>query len=58
MQVHDNYFYYGYIAGEYSETCCPHYLKRDNFFKLREALNAGRLSLFEGTLVDVCKKVC
>ncbi|EKX35615.1 hypothetical protein GUITHDRAFT_97763 [Guillardia theta CCMP2712] len=54
--VHDNYFYYGYIAGEYSETCCPQYLKRDNFYKLREALNAGRLSLFEGTLVDVCKK--
>lgn len=23
--VHDNYFYYGYIAGEYSNLCCPRY---------------------------------
>jgi hypothetical protein len=23
--VHDNYFYYGYIAGEYSQLCCPRY---------------------------------
>jgi betaine lipid synthase len=54
--VLDNYFYYGYIAGEYSEACCPQYLKREQYMKLRTALNEGRLTLFEGTLVDVCKK--
>lgn len=52
----DNYFYYGYIAGEYSEQCCPEYLKREQFMKLRAALNDRRLTLFEGTLVDVCKQ--
>jgi len=54
--VLDNYFYYGYIAGEYSEECCPQYLKREQFMKLRAALNDRRLTLFEGTLVDVCKQ--
>ena len=55
--VIDNYFYYGYIAGEYSEACCPQYLKREQFNKLRAALKEDRLTLFEGTLVDVCKKL-
>lgn len=50
--VHDNYFYYGYIAGEYSSKCCPRYLKKENYEKLRESLNAGKLTLFEGTLVQ------
>jgi len=54
--VLDNYFYYGYVAGEYSEACCPQYLKREQFMKLRAALNEGRLTLFEGTLVDCCKQ--
>mmetsp|Transcript_12300 Transcript_12300/g.29012 ORF Transcript_12300/g.29012 Transcript_12300/m.29012 type:complete len:700 (-) Transcript_12300:473-2572(-) len=53
--VEDNYFYYGYIAGEYSEACCPLYLKREHYPQLKQALKEGRLSLFEGTLVDVCK---
>lgn len=34
--VHDNYFYYGYIAGEYSALCCPRYLKREHFESLRD----------------------
>lgn len=51
----DNYFYYGYIVGEYSEACCPRYLKREEFNKLRTALMEDRLTLYQGTLVDVCK---
>mmetsp|Transcript_64644 Transcript_64644/g.154320 ORF Transcript_64644/g.154320 Transcript_64644/m.154320 type:complete len:676 (+) Transcript_64644:146-2173(+) len=54
--VLDNYFYYGYIAGEYTESCCPQYLKKEHYATLKKALAAGRLSLFEGTLVDVCKQ--
>lgn len=53
--VHDNYFYYGYIAGEYSATCCPRYLKKENYEKLRASLNAKKLTLFEGTLVDALR---
>jgi len=53
--VLDNYFYYGYIAGEYSQLCCPRYLKKENFNALRKSLNEGKLTLFEGTLVDCLK---
>mmetsp|Transcript_4456 Transcript_4456/g.11182 ORF Transcript_4456/g.11182 Transcript_4456/m.11182 type:complete len:496 (+) Transcript_4456:132-1619(+) len=53
--VNDNYFYYGYIAGEYSAKCCPRYLKKENYEKLRASLNAGKLTLFEGTLVSALK---
>mmetsp|Transcript_17242 Transcript_17242/g.41818 ORF Transcript_17242/g.41818 Transcript_17242/m.41818 type:complete len:680 (+) Transcript_17242:53-2092(+) len=53
--VHDNYFYYGYIAGEYSALCCPRYLKRENYNALRKSLNEKKLTLFEGTLVDALK---
>lgn len=32
--VHDNYFYYGYIAGEYSQLCCPRYREEPTFFTI------------------------
>lgn len=37
LPVWDNYFYSVYVRGRYTETCCPEYLKRDNF----EALKGG-----------------
>eukprot|EP00286_Rhodomonas_abbreviata_P020206 CAMPEP_0181300056 /NCGR_PEP_ID=MMETSP1101-20121128/6680_1 /TAXON_ID=46948 /ORGANISM="Rhodomonas abbreviata, Strain Caron Lab Isolate" /LENGTH=697 /DNA_ID=CAMNT_0023405255 /DNA_START=52 /DNA_END=2145 /DNA_ORIENTATION=+ len=55
QMTEDNYFYYGYIAGEYTEQCCPLYLKREAYPKLKKALENNRLNLFHGTLVDVCK---
>ena len=33
----DNYFYYGYLYGKYSRTCCPRYLKPENFETLKAA---------------------
>eukprot|EP00292_Cryptomonas_paramecium_P004212 CAMPEP_0113690478 /NCGR_PEP_ID=MMETSP0038_2-20120614/17813_1 /TAXON_ID=2898 /ORGANISM="Cryptomonas paramecium" /LENGTH=679 /DNA_ID=CAMNT_0000611807 /DNA_START=21 /DNA_END=2060 /DNA_ORIENTATION=- /assembly_acc=CAM_ASM_000170 len=54
--VKDNYFYFGYIGGEYSEECCPRYLKEVHYQTLRDAITAGRLTLFEGTLVECLKQ--
>jgi S-adenosylmethionine-diacylglycerol 3-amino-3-carboxypropyl transferase len=54
--VKDNYFYYGYIAGEYSEECCPRYLKKEHYASLRKAIEGKKLFLFEGTLVECLKK--
>jgi S-adenosylmethionine-diacylglycerol 3-amino-3-carboxypropyl transferase len=33
----DNYFWRVYITGSYTPTCCPEYLKPDNFAKLKAA---------------------
>ena len=34
----DNYFHRMIFYGEYSPTCCPEYLKPENFYKLKEGL--------------------
>ena len=34
----DNYFWRLYLAGRYTESCCPEYLKRENFEKLKGGL--------------------
>ena len=39
----DNYFYYGYLFGKYSRTCCPRYLRPENFAALKAA--AGRVTV-------------
>lgn len=35
LPLHDNYFWRVYLTGEYTQTCCPEYLKEENFEKLR-----------------------
>eukprot|EP00051_Salpingoeca_urceolata_P005199 m.71152 g.71152 ORF g.71152 m.71152 type:complete len:692 (-) comp14142_c0_seq2:42-2117(-) len=52
-----NHYYGGYLIGEYTETMCPRYLMKQHFLKLRESLNAGKLRLFHGSLVDACRAV-
>ena len=43
LPIHDNYFWRVYITGKYSPTCCPEYLKPDNFqtLKSREVSNVS-----------------
>lgn len=36
LPMHDNYFWRVYITGSYTPTCCPEYLKPDNFTKLQQ----------------------
>jgi len=43
LPLADNYFWRVYITGRYSRTCCPEYLKPENFEKLKGGL-ADRIS--------------
>ena len=38
LPIADNYFWRVYMKGEYSRSCCPEYLKQENFQKLKEGL--------------------
>lgn len=54
--VYDNYFYLGYILGEYTEECCPRYLKKENYNKMRKFLKKGKLQLFHGSIEQAIVK--
>ncbi len=45
----DNYFWQLYIHGRYTRSCCPDYLKPDNFQRLKEGL-ARRISVHTSSL--------
>ncbi len=51
LPLRDNYFWRLYVFGEYSEECCPEYLKRENHQRLKE-LVATQISTHTGTLTD------
>ena len=38
LPICDNYFWRVYITGQYTESCCPEYLKADNFQRLKDGL--------------------
>ncbi|MBL8829127.1 MAG: BtaA family protein [Planctomycetaceae bacterium] len=38
LPLHDNYFWRVYLTGEYTPDCCPEYLKRENFDRLKAGL--------------------
>jgi S-adenosylmethionine-diacylglycerol 3-amino-3-carboxypropyl transferase len=38
LPVWTNYFYSVYVNGRYSRTCCPEYLRSENFLALKEGL--------------------
>ncbi len=38
LSLQDNYFWRVYLTGEYSPTCCPEYLRAENFERLRGGL--------------------
>ena len=37
LPMQDNYFWRVYITGSYTESCCPEYLKPDNFETLKQS---------------------
>lgn len=39
VPIWDNYFWRVYITGSYTKTCCPSYLKEENFETLRTRIN-------------------
>ncbi|TWT33171.1 DUF3419 family protein [Blastopirellula retiformator] len=36
LPIHDNYFWRVYVTGEYTQSCCPEYLKPENFQRLKD----------------------
>ncbi|MGE3541395.1 MAG: DUF3419 family protein [Candidatus Tectimicrobiota bacterium] len=57
LSLQDNYFWRVYLSGAYTPECCPEYLKRANFARLRAALH-GRISVHTTSLRDfLCRHV-
>ncbi len=38
LPLHDNYFWRVYFTGQYTPECCPEYLRRENFERLKAGL--------------------
>jgi S-adenosylmethionine-diacylglycerol 3-amino-3-carboxypropyl transferase len=51
LPVWTNYFWSVYVRGRYTETCCPEYLKRDNFAALKAGL-ADRILLHTSRVTE------
>jgi S-adenosylmethionine-diacylglycerol 3-amino-3-carboxypropyl transferase len=49
LPLADNYFWRVYLTGGYSRSCCPEYLKPENFGRLKAGL-ADRVSVHTGTV--------
>ncbi|KPJ92968.1 MAG: S-adenosylmethionine--diacylglycerol 3-amino-3-carboxypropyl transferase [Gammaproteobacteria bacterium SG8_11] len=51
--IEDNYFWRVYLTGSYTETCCPNYLKQENFQILRK--NKSRVHVHNATITNFLK---
>lgn len=51
LPLSDNYFWRVYLTGSYSPTCCPEYLRRGNFERLKKGL-ADRISTHTMSVCD------
>jgi len=49
--LRDNYFWRVYVTGRYSRDCCPEYLKRENFLRLKAGL-VENVEIFTGTVTE------
>lgn len=49
-----NYFWMVYVTGRYTESCCPEYLKVDNFQRLKAGL-VDRIEVHTSTVTDFLK---
>lgn len=50
LPIRDNYFWRVYITGSYTRECCPNYLKKNHFERLKNRID--RIRLHTGTLSD------
>lgn len=51
IPLHDNYFYWLYLMGRYTQSRCPEYLKRENFERLKGGL-IDRISTHTSKISD------
>ena len=54
VPIKDNYFLRLSFTGEYSETCCPEYLKQKNFVRLKDLIS--RVSVVSDTVDGFLQK--
>jgi S-adenosylmethionine-diacylglycerol 3-amino-3-carboxypropyl transferase len=51
LPVKDNYFWRVYLKGHYDRTCCPEYLREENFQRLRNGL-LDRITVRTSSILD------
>ena len=51
LPIADNYFWRVYLTGSYTPTCCPEYLRRENFDRLKGGL-VERVHVHTTTVTD------
>jgi S-adenosylmethionine-diacylglycerol 3-amino-3-carboxypropyl transferase len=51
LPLRDNYFWRVYLTGQYTPECCPEYLKRENFDKLKGGL-INRVTTHTSSILD------
>jgi S-adenosylmethionine-diacylglycerol 3-amino-3-carboxypropyl transferase len=51
LPLHDNYFWRVYLTGSYTEACCPEYLRRENFDRLKAGL-VDRIEIHTASVGD------
>ena len=56
LPISDNYFWRVYATGSYTPSCCPEYLERDNFQKLKDGL-VDRISTHTMTVEQFLRNV-
>lgn len=54
LPLADNYFWRVYLYGEYTPTCCPAYLKPENYQRLRDG-GVDRISVHTATIEQFLK---
>jgi S-adenosylmethionine-diacylglycerol 3-amino-3-carboxypropyl transferase len=54
LPFRDNYFWRVYLQGHYTPECCPEYLKKENFDRLRASLS--RLHIHTMTVTDFLRQ--
>jgi S-adenosylmethionine-diacylglycerol 3-amino-3-carboxypropyl transferase len=55
LSLSDNYFWRVYLTGQYTQQCCPEYLRRDSFEKLKSGL-VDRVSIHTDTVAGHLEK--
>jgi S-adenosylmethionine-diacylglycerol 3-amino-3-carboxypropyl transferase len=55
LPFHQNYFWNLYLWGEYTKTCCPEYLKEENFNKLKGGL-LDSIEIYNGSIHGFLKQ--
>lgn len=53
LPIHDNYFYRVYVNGEYTESCCPEYLKADSYEILKP--QTDKINTYTTTISEFLK---